>query len=311
MGFKPSEERAMNNKLAGVCAAFALIGLLLPPAAEARPQGVHYRKVTLTRSAGEASGGGPQVRSAAALIVEEGTGRTLFAKNTELITPIASITKLMTAMVVLDANLPLDEAITISEEDVDLVKGTRSRLIVGTTLSRGDLLRLALMSSENRAASALGRVYPGGREAFIGAMNAKAQLIGMDRSRFVDSTGLRSENVSTAGDLVRMVEAAYEYPEIREFSTLPSYEVELPRYRKPFEFHSTNALVRAGNWDIGLQKTGYISEAGRCLVMHATLAGRPVIIVLLDSSGKNTRIGDANRIKKWMESALGSRYRVG
>jgi serine-type D-Ala-D-Ala endopeptidase (penicillin-binding protein 7) len=315
----------MKGKLAGLCAMLALIGLVAAPVADAKVENprhgrvtVHYkkaspqfRKVSMAESASQASGAAPRLRSWSALIIEEDSGKTLYAKNTDLVTPIASITKLMTAMVVLDANLPLDEPITITDDEVDLVKGTRSRLSVGTTLSRGDLLRLALMSSENRAAAALGRAYPEGREAFVAAMNAKADLLGMQNSRFVDPTGLRSENVSTAADLVRLVEAASQYPLIREFSTLPSYDVELPRYRRPVEFHNTNALVRGGSWDIGLQKTGYISEAGRCLVMQANVAGRPVIIVLLDSVGKNTRIGDANRIKKWMESGLGTPSWVG
>jgi serine-type D-Ala-D-Ala endopeptidase (penicillin-binding protein 7) len=315
----------MKGKLASLCVVLALMGLVAAPVADAkveRPRhsrvtvqykkaSPQFRKVSMTESASQASGAAPRLRSWSALIIEEDSGKTLYAKNTDLVTPIASITKLMTAMVVLDADLPLDEQITITDDDVDLVKGTRSRLSVGATLSRGDLLRLALMSSENRAAAALGRSYPEGREAFVAAMNAKAELLGMHNSRFVDPTGLRSENVSTAADLVRMVEAASQYPAIREFSTLPSYDVELPRYRRPVEFHNTNALVRGGNWDIGLQKTGYISEAGRCLVMQANVAGRPVIIVLLDSVGKNTRIGDANRIRKWMESGLGTPYRIG
>lgn len=246
------------------------------------------------------------LRSGAALVFDEATGEALYEKKPELVTPIASITKLMTAMVVLDAGLPLDEKIAITSEDVDSVKGTRSRLYVGATLTRQDLLLLALMSSENRAASALGRAYPGGRPAFIERMNAKAREIGMLNARFLDSTGLNSENVATAEDLVRLVDAADGYPLIREFSTTASHEVDVGG-RRPMQFRNSNALVRSPSWDIDVSKTGYISEAGRCLVMKATIASRRVIIVLLDSVGKNTRLGDANRIRKWME---GSGFRL-
>ena len=247
-----------------------------------------------------------RLKSSAAVVFDEATGEALYEKKPELITPIASITKLMTAMVVLDAGLSLDEQITITSEDIDLVKGTRSRLYVGATLTRHDLLLLALMASENRAASALGRAYPGGRSAFVARMNAKAREIGMLNSRFLDSTGLNSENVATAEDLVRLVDAADEYPLIRELSTTAAHEVDVGG-RRPMQFRNSNALVRSPSWDIDVSKTGYISEAGRCLVMKATIASRRVIIVLLDSVGKNTRLGDANRIRKWME---GSGFRV-
>jgi len=226
----------------------------------------------------------------------------LFAKNTNLPTPIASVTKLMTAMVMLDAHLPMDDLLYISDEDVDYLKHTTSRLSVGTMLTRGELLQLALMASENRAASALGRNYPGGPNAFVKAMNQKARLLGMNATRFVDATGLDSNNVSTAEDLVKMVDAAYHYPEIRQVSTLPSQEITLYGRQNPLNFVNTNALVRGGKWDIGLSKTGFINEAGRCLVMQAHISGQPVIIVLLDSVGKLTRIGDANRIRKWVEN---------
>jgi len=234
-------------------------------------------------------------------VINQVTGEVLYAKNTNVATPIASVTKLMTAMVMLDAHLAMDELISISDEDVDYLKGTSSRLRVGTVLTRGELLQLALMASENRAASALGRVYPGGKPAFIQAMNQKAQLLGMHSTRFVDSTGLDSGNVSTAEDLVKMVNAAYHYPEIRQVSTLPSQEVTLYGRQNALNFVNTNALVRSGNWVIGLSKTGYINEAGRCLVMQAEISGQPVIMVLLDSAGKMTRIGDANRVRKWVE----------
>ena len=246
----------------------------------------------------------PGLKSAAALVVDLTDGHTVYAKNTQNIAPIASITKLMTAMVVLDANLPLDETIYVDSADLDFLKHTNSRLGVGTGLPRRDMLHLALMSSENRAAASLGRAYPGGAEAFIAAMNRKAVELGMWNTRFVDPTGLSSENVSTAGDLVKMVKGAYQYPLIREFTTTPAHEVETAAGRN-LQYRNSNGLVRNSTWEIGLSKTGYISEAGRCLVMQATIAARPVIIVLLDSWGTKTRIGDANRIKKWMETHSG------
>jgi serine-type D-Ala-D-Ala endopeptidase (penicillin-binding protein 7) len=243
-----------------------------------------------------------QLASSKALIINQETGEILYAKNTNTPTPIASVTKLMTAMVVLDAMLPLDEYITVSEADIDKLKGTGSRLRVGTSLPRSEMLRLALMASENRAASALGRHYPGGLRAFIQAMNHKAYQLGMFNTRFADPTGLNSKNISTAEDLVKLVAAAYEYPEIRQESTTVSQEVSVRGARNPMSFVNTNALVRKGDWVIGLSKTGFISEAGRCLVMQAEIGGQPLIIVLLDSAGKMTRIGDANRIRKWIES---------
>ena len=243
-----------------------------------------------------------KLASAKALVINQLTGEILYAKNTDMPTPIASVTKLMTAMVMLDAHLPMDDLLYIDNEDVDYLKGTSSRLRVGTTLTRGEFLQLALMASENRAASALGRNYPGGKAAFVQAMNNKAQLLGMQSTRFVDSTGLDSNNVSTAEDLVKMVNAAYHYPEIRQVTTSPSQEITLYGRQNTLNFVNTNALVRGGNWVIGLSKTGFINEAGRCLVMQAEISGQPVIIVLLDSAGKMTRIGDANRIRKWVEN---------
>jgi serine-type D-Ala-D-Ala endopeptidase (penicillin-binding protein 7) len=242
-----------------------------------------------------------QLASSKALIINQNTGEVVYAKNTNSPSPIASITKLMTAMVMLDAKQSLDESIYVTNQDVDYVKGTSSRLPVGASLSRTDMLQLALMASENRAASALASNYPGGQSAFVRAMNAKAQLLGLTNTHFVDPTGLESENVSTAEDLAKMVQAAYQYPEIRFATTSPSHEVHIGAREYPVNFNNTNGLVRAGEWEIGLSKTGYISEAGRCLVMQAKLVGEPMIIVLLDSSGKLTRIGDANRIRKWME----------
>jgi serine-type D-Ala-D-Ala endopeptidase (penicillin-binding protein 7) len=243
-----------------------------------------------------------QLGSSKALIINQETGETLYAKNTNTPTPIASVTKLMTAMVVLDAMLPMNEKLTVTSDDIDRLKGTGSRLRVGTTLPRAEMLQLALMASENRAASALGRHYPGGLRAFIRAMNEKADALGMLNTRFVDPTGLNSGNVSTAEDLVKLVRAAYEYPEIRQESTAISQEVSVGSSRNPMNFVNTNVLVRKGEWVIGLSKTGFISEAGRCLVMQAEIGGQPLIIVLLDSAGKLTRIGDANRIRKWLEN---------
>jgi D-alanyl-D-alanine endopeptidase (penicillin-binding protein 7) len=239
--------------------------------------------------------------SASALVIDQETGQPLLEKQSDTVVPIASISKLMTAMVVLDAKLNLNEVITIGDEDVDGLKGTRSRLPVGTTMTRETAMLLALMSSENRAANALGRHYPGGLPAFVKAMNQKAHALGMHSSRFEEPTGLSSNNVSTAQDLARMVAAAARYPEIRHFSTTGEARVELNGHIR--DFHNTNALVRSDNWEIGVSKTGYISEAGRCLVMQARVADKPVVIVLLDSAGKMTRVGDANRIKRWMESA--------
>jgi len=241
------------------------------------------------------------VQSSAALVLDQTTGAVLFEKNPDAVLPIASITKLMTAMVVLDAKPDLTETLAIGEEDVDVLKGTRSRLKVGTHLAREEMLRLALMSSENRAASALSRHYPGGRDAFVAAMNQKAQALGLSDTRFLDPTGLTAANVSSPRDLAKMVDAAHQYPLIREFSTTSEGEVSIAG--RPQQFRNTNTLVKSPTWDIGLSKTGYINEAGKCLVMQAWLNNKPTIIVLLDSWGKMTRIGDANRIKRWVESA--------
>ena len=242
-----------------------------------------------------------QLASSKALIINQNTGEVLFAKNTNFPTPIASITKLMTAMVMLDAKLPQDEVIAISDEDIDYLKGTSSRLTIGTRMTRGEFLQLALMSSENRAASTLATNYPGGKSLFVRAMNAKAFELGMKNTHFADPTGLDSENISTAEDLAKMVQAAYQYDAIRAATTTAEREVYLEGRAYPVLFKNTNGLVREGEWEIGLSKTGFINEAGRCLVMQATIAGEPMIVVLLDSNGKLTRIGDANRIRKWME----------
>ena len=244
------------------------------------------------------------LRSSSALVQDAGTGEVVFGKNPEAVVPIASITKLMTAMVILDAGLDLEEKIRLSREDAVAMKGSRSRLQTGLALSRGDLLLLALMASDNRAAAALGRSYPGGMEVFVDAMNAKAMILDMNDSRFVEPTGLSPANVSTASDLARLVRAAHEYPIIREFSTRDRAAIRVANGRKTrvLNYANTNGLVRSKYWDIELSKTGYISEAGRCLVMQVRLADKDLIVVLLDSWGKHSRIGDANRIRKWLES---------
>jgi len=274
-----------------------LVAILAVSPALSEPQERTARKI---KSAVAGHAGAPELKSSAALVVDQ-SGRALFAKNVDHVVPIASITKLMTAMVVMDAGLPLTERIVISENDKDLLKGTRSRLRIGTALTRRELLQLALMASENRAAEALTRVFPGGTRAFVAAMNQKAVELGMWRTRFVDGTGLSSDNVSTAHDLTKMVAAAYHYPLIREFTTDSGATVQMGNGRT-MSYNNSNRLVKSHEWQIGLSKTGYISEAGRCLVMQAKIAGKPVIIVLLDSWGKMTRIGDANRIKRWMET---------
>jgi D-alanyl-D-alanine endopeptidase (penicillin-binding protein 7) len=246
------------------------------------------------------------LKSASALVLDQGTGQTLLEKQAGAVVPIASLTKLMTAMVLLDAHLDPSELLTITADDKDDLRHSRSRLPIGTRLPREQALLLALLASENRAAHALGRTYPGGLPAFVQAMNAKARELGLTGAKFEDPTGLSSGNVATAWDLAHILEAAYRYPEIRDFSTRS--ETSILSGHHNIQFPNTNALVRGGHWNIGLSKTGYIEEAGRCLVMQAMLANRPVIIILLDSWGKYTRLGDANRIKQWMERGLGSRH---
>ncbi len=238
------------------------------------------------------------LKSAVALVLDQDTDEVLFAKNAKAVLPIASLTKLMTALVVTQAGQPLDEVLTITQADVDTEKGSRSRLRVGTQLTRGEMLHLALMSSENRAASALGRHYPGGLDAFVREMNRKAEELGMSHTRYVEPTGLSSANQSSARDLATLVKAAYEVELIRELSTSTEYQVEVGN--RQLQYRTTNGLVRDPTWEIGLQKTGYISEAGRCLVMQAEMLGRKLIMVFLDSTGKYSRIGDANRMRDWL-----------
>jgi len=242
------------------------------------------------------------VKSQAALVFNAQNEHVIYDKNADKVMPIASITKLMTAIVTLDARLSPNEIITIENADLDKLKYTTSRLSVGSKLSRHELLKLSLMSSENRAAAALGRTYPGGTKAFVNAMNIKAKQMGMLNSRFVDSTGLSSNNVASARDLAKLVAASNRYTVIREFSTASQHSVSPGNKRGQLQYVNSNSLVRSQNWTIDVSKTGYLNEAGRCLVMHAKISGQPVVIVLLNSWGKNTRIGDANRVRKWIES---------
>ena len=295
------------KKLTMLLTTILALGLAAGPgdaaAARKKPVAAKKHKHVKSRSSARAllENEGLVVQSAAALVMDQTTGAVLYEKNPGAVLPIASITKLMTAMVSIDAQPNLQESLSVSEEDVDNLKGTHSRLKVGVALPREDMLRLALMSSENRAASALSRHYAGGREAFIAAMNQKAQQLGLHETRFEDATGLTASNVSSPRDLVKMVAAAHQYPLIREFTTTTEYQVALNG--RPQIFRNTNSLVRSSTWDIGLSKTGYINEAGKCLVMQAWLNKKPIIIVLLDSWGKFTRIGDAQRIKRWVEAA--------
>jgi D-alanyl-D-alanine endopeptidase (penicillin-binding protein 7) len=249
-----------------------------------------------------------KLKSSSVLVIDETDSSVLYSRHSDVPMPIASITKLMTALVVLDAKQPLDELIQITDADRDMPKGSFSRLSVGTTLSRGDLMHLALMSSENRAAHALGNNYPGGMPAMVAAMNAKAAELGMVNSHFVDPTGLSSQNVASPEDLTKLVIAASHNRSIREYSTDQRYAVKVRRHM--VEFHNTDNLVANPAWNIIVQKTGYISEAGKCLVMAAVIEGRSVVIVLLDSLGKYTRVADAKRIKTWMEASAGERLQV-
>ena len=240
------------------------------------------------------------LKSSVALVIDQDTREVLFSKNEQAVLPIASLTKLMTGLIISEAKLPMNETILISQDDVDTEKGSRSRLKVGTELTRGELMHLALMSSENRAAHALGRTYPGGLATFVASMNDKAKQLGMHDTSYVEPTGLSSKNQSSAQDLARLVNVAYGDPTMRELSTSPRYEVEVGN--RTLQFNNTNRLVNNPAWQIGLQKTGYISEAGRCLVMQATVAGRKLIMVFLDSAGTLTRIADAERVRRWVES---------
>ena len=279
------QERRLHHleKIVATCALLAVVALTVGFAQAGDLD--HHKKVFL--------------RSSVALVQDADSGETILAKNSDQVLPIASITKLMTAMVILDRKLDLDDEIVVSRDDIDRLKGTRSRLRTGSRLTRDDLLLLALMASENRAAAALARTYPGGTDEFVAAMNRKARELGMRDTHYVDPTGLNSGNVSSAQDLVKLVKAAAEYPRIREYTTTERAQVRARGRR--LSFVNTNRLVRNPRWDIDLSKTGYISEAGRCLVMRVKVASKDLIVVLLDSWGKYSRFGDANRIRKWLE----------
>ncbi len=240
------------------------------------------------------------LKSSVALVIDQDTHEVLISKNEQAVVPIASLTKLMTGLLISQANLPMDEIIEISQADVDVEKGSSSRLRVGTQLSRGEMLHLALMSSENRAASALGRTFPGGLPAFVSRMNDTARTLGMQDTRYVEPTGLSSKNQSSAHDLALLVSVASQDPLLREYSTSHGYQVAVGK--KVLQYNNTNRLVKNPIWDIGLQKTGYISEAGRCLVMQTKVAGRKLIMVFLDSAGKSSRLGDAERVRHWVET---------
>jgi len=287
----------MTRLLALLAAAFLATGALAGDKAAA---GKHAH-VARTAVAELTRDGNPNVHSTGVLVFDPNTGQTLFAKNADQQAPIASITKLMTAMVILDANLPLDDAVEITNDDIDTFKNTHSRLPVGSRFRRDDLMRLALMASDNRAAAALGRTYPGGIESVVVAMNEKARSLGLAQTHYVDSSGLSPQNVSSPTDLGKLVAAASRYDLIREYTTTGAVTVQLPDSKRTLNFVNTNALVRSSDWKIGLSKTGYINEAGKCLVMQAMIANQPIVIVLLDSWGRLTRVADANRIRHWLE----------
>ena len=240
------------------------------------------------------------LKSSVALVIDQDTREVLFSKNDHAVLPIASLTKLMTGVIISGAKLPMDELITVTQDDVDTEKRSRSRLVVGTTLTRGELLHLALMSSENRAAHALGRTYPGGLATFVSLMNAKAKMLGMRDTSYAEPTGLSSQNQSSAQDLATLVNAAHGDAVLRELTTSPGYQVAVGS--RTLQYNNTNRLVKNPEWDIGLQKTGYINEAGQCLVMQTRIAGRKLIMVFLDSAGKLSRLGDAERVRRWVES---------
>lgn len=301
---KPVAKSAKTSQVARTAAR----GKVVKPARKAaRPVAATRRAVAPPKpSHGELAGlhgvSDPlKLRSSVALVVDQDTKEVLLRKNDQAVLPIASLTKLMTGLLISEAGLPLDEKIVITQDDVDTEKGTHSRLKVGTELTRGELLHLALMSSENRAAHALGRTYPGGLERFVSLMNARARSLGMNDTRYVEPTGLSSQNQSSAKDLATLVAAAYQDARLRELTTSPGYEVEVGN--RLLQFNNTNRLVKNPSWDIGLQKTGYIAEAGQCLVMQAKVAGRKLIMVFLDSAGKLSRIADAERVRRWLESS--------
>lgn len=307
-----SQKSASSRKVAARPAR----GSVVRVAAPTRPS---YGQIYGLRSADDPL----ELKSSVAFVIDQDTKEVLVNKNAGAVLPIASLTKLMTALVVAEAGLRMDDVLTISDADIDTEKGTGSRLPIGAQLTRHEMMHLALMSSENRAANALGRHYPGGLPVFVAAMNRKARELGMADTRYVEPTGLSSKNQSSARDLAVLVHAAYQQPLLRELSTSTDYKVvveatntecvrrsgkrcvetrQVPGTRT-LQYHTTNSLVRNPGWDIGLQKTGYISEAGRCLVMQAQMAGRKLIMVFLDSAGKVARVGDAERVRHWLDAS--------
>ncbi|MES2758514.1 MAG: D-alanyl-D-alanine endopeptidase [Pseudomonadota bacterium] len=260
-----------------------------------RPRARYHYRAAAVQSDSPAA-----LKSQAVLVLDPATRVVLFEKNAESVMPIASLTKLMTALVVVEARQDMDELLVVTDADVDRVKNSTSRLRVGTRLPRSAMLHIALMSSENRAANALGRNYPGGARAFVAAMNARAASLGMTRTRYVEPTGLSSANVSTAGDLAKLVVAAQRQPLIREYSTDPDYTIDQAGHATPYR--NSNGLISNASWDIDLQKTGYISEAGRCMVLYTEIDGKDVVMVFLDSQGSQTRLADANRVRAWLAS---------
>ena len=330
MQYPLSDMSKPSNRLVSLAAAFAFVLSLVSGGAQAAPVTkkqasaqagkqrvtrtfttakrrsiVHVAAVPAKPSFGQLAGlhgiqDQLELKSSVALVIDQDTREVLFSKNGSAVLPIASLTKLMTGLIVSEAKLPMAEQIVITQDDVDTEKGSRSRLKVGTTLSRGELLHLALMSSENRAAHALGRTYPGGMPAFVSLMNAKAKTLGMKDTRYVEPTGLSSQNQSSAHDLATLVNSAYNDSMLREYSTSPGHLVAVGN--RTLQYNNTNRLVKNPQWDIGLQKTGYISEAGQCLVMQARIAGRKLIMVFLDSAGKLSRVADAERVRRWVEA---------
>lgn len=283
---KPSSANAKRVKAAAAVGAAGAVAAVAARPSMGQTYGLHQTPDPL------------DLKSSVALVLDRNTNEVLFSKNAQAVLPIASITKLMTSMVVFEHQQDLDEVLTVTQDDVDTEKNSGSRLAVGSRLTRREMLHLALMASENRAAHALGRHFPGGLSSFVDSMNQRARDLGMHDTRFVEPTGLSSKNQSSAHDLALLVRASHEHELLRQFSVTP--EAKMAVGRQQLQFRNTNGLVRGGTWDIALQKTGYIAEAGRCVVMQATLAGRELILVLLDSAGRYSRIGDAERLRKWI-----------
>jgi serine-type D-Ala-D-Ala endopeptidase (penicillin-binding protein 7) len=294
--------RGKTSLLAASCLLFTSITANATATSSTTPAVHHHHHAHAQANRASFSLDEPGLRSSAALVLDETHSTVLYSRHADVAMPIASISKLVTALTVADAKQPLDEVLEITDEDRAIGKGASSRLAVGTRLTRGDLFHLALMASENRAAHALARNYPGGMAAFMPAMNAKAKELGMTSSHFVEPTGLSSDNVASPEDLSKLVMAASKNATIREYSTDPGFDVRVGR--RMVGFHNTNSLVNNPTWDIVVQKTGYIEEAGRCMVMQTVIEGRTIVIVLLNSFGKQTRVADATRVRKWMEAKL-------